>query len=146
MTDENAPFPRVLILCIAVTGGVMAAVTAQLAYARLGLDLGAAWRDMMGARTGQMRSAFAWWAIALTAFAAGVVIAWIVRLMASAQSDLAAVRWIGAAVLVVGLALVGHEAGTPTGLGPGAGAVLGLVSLTVAGLLSLLGAYFVTRR
>jgi hypothetical protein len=145
MTDDSAPFPRVLILCIAVTGGVMTAIAAQLALAHVGLDLGAVWRNMLGARTGQLRSAFAWWAIALVSFAAGFVIAWVTKLMAAAQSDLAALRWIGGSVLVVGLALIGHEAAAPSLLGPGANAALGIASLTVAGLLSLLGAYFVTR-
>ncbi|NVO15148.1 MAG: hypothetical protein HXX10_14025 [Rhodoplanes sp.] len=146
MTDDSVPFPRVLILCIAVTGGVMAAIAAQLALAHVGLDLAAVWRNMLGARTGQMRSAFAWWAIALVSFGSGLLIASVTKLMATAQSDLAALRWIGGAVLVVGLALVGHEAAVPSPLGPGANAVLGIASLTVAGILSLLGAYFVTRR
>lgn len=146
MIDDSVPFPRVLILCIAVTGGVMAAITAQLALAHVGLDLAAVWRNVLGDRTGQLRSAFAWWAIALVSFASGLIIAWVTKLMAAAQSDLAALRWIGGVVLVVGLALVGREAAAPSQLGPGANAVLGIASLTVAGLLSLLGAYFVTRR
>ncbi|RAI35909.1 hypothetical protein [Rhodoplanes roseus] len=146
MIDESAPFPRVLILCIAVTGGVMTAVVAQLALARFGLDLGAAWRALLGARTGQLRSAFAWWAIALASFASGFLIAAVAGWIGRTESRIAPLCWIGGLALVAGLAPVGHAAVQPSGLGPGANAALGIAVLTVAGLLSLLGAYFATRR
>lgn len=146
MTDDSVPFPRVLILCIAVTGGVMAAVAVQLALAHVGLDLGAMWRDLLGARTGQLRSALAWWAIALASFAAGLLIALAVKVLAAAESSLAALYWIGGIALVAGLVAVARAAAAPSDLGPGANAALGITSLTVAALLSLLGAYFVTRR
>jgi hypothetical protein len=140
------PAPRVLILCVAVLGGVAATIAAQLAFARVGLDLGAAWRDLMGMRSGQMRSAFAWWAIALTAFAAGFLIALVTRGLAATEANLAPLHWIGGLGLVVGLAMVGHAAGAPSGLSVGAATALGLTALGAAALLSLLGGYFATRR
>lgn len=144
--DGTAPSPRALILCVAVLGGVMATIAAQLAFARFGLDLGAAWRAMMGMRSGQMRSAFAWWAIAFTAFAAGFLIALVTRWLSRTEANLAILYWIGGLVLVAGLALVGHAAGAPSGLSVGAATALGLMTLSSAGLLSLLGGYFATRR
>ncbi|MFD2184239.1 hypothetical protein [Rhodoplanes azumiensis] len=144
--DETAPPARALILCVAVLGGVAATIAAQLAFARFGLDLGAAWRDMMGLRSGQMRSAFAWWAIALTAFAAGFLIALVTRWLSRTEADLAILHWIGGLALVAGLALAGHAAGAPAGLPVGAATALGLTTLAAAGLLSLLGGYFATRR
>ena len=145
-TDETALSPRALILCVAVLGGVMATIAAQLAFARFGLDLGAAWRAMMGMRSGQMRSAFAWWAIALTAFAAGFLIALVTRWLSGTEANLAILYWIGGLALVAGLAVVGHAAGAPSGLSVGASTALGLTTLADAGLLSLLGGYFATRR
>ncbi|MFL9823514.1 hypothetical protein [Rhodoplanes sp. SY1] len=146
VVDETVPSPRALVLCVAVLGGVMTTIAAQLAFARFGLDLGAAWRAMMGMRSGQMRSAFAWWAIALTAFAAGFLIALVTRWLSRTEANLAVLSWLGGLALVAGLALVGHAAGAPSGLSVGAATALGLTTLSAAALLSLLGGYFATRR
>ncbi|MBI5112344.1 MAG: hypothetical protein HZA68_10270 [Rhodovulum sp.] len=147
MSDHSPlPLPRVLVLCVAIVGGVMTAVVAQLALMRLGLDLGALWRNLMGARSGQMRAAFAWWAIALVSFVAGLAIAAAMRGLAAAGIRSPALYGIAGAALVAGLAVAGRMAAAPSDLGPGASAMLGLASLTVAGLLALLGAYFATRR
>jgi hypothetical protein len=144
--DNRPSSPRLFILGVALISGVCLSVAAQVALVHFGLDLGAVWRGLGGPRASQMRAAFAWWLIAGISFVAGLLIAVVSKYLTAHPVHSHTVRWLAGAATVVALTLIGHQAAPPPGLSPAASVGIGLAVMCVAGILSLLGAYFVVRR
>ena len=146
MTDEKKPVPRLFILGLALVSGLLISVAAQVALAKLGLDLEAVWRGLRGPQATQLRAAFAWWLIAGISFVGGFVIATSARYFSTHPVRSSGVRWVSGTILVVVLTLVARQATDRAGLSPAASVGIGLAVQCFAGVLSLLGAYFVARR
>ena len=146
MPNDQQSYPRLFVLGVTLISGVCLSVAAQAVLVHLGLDLGAVWRGLRAPQTAQLRAAFAWWLIAGISFVAGFLIAVVSKYLAAHPVHSRAVRWIAGAAAVVALTLIGHQAAAPPGLSPGASVGIGLSVMCLAGVLSLLGAYFVVRR
>jgi hypothetical protein len=146
MSDKKQPVPRVLVFAAAVSVGVLLAVVAKALLAHLGLDLGALWQTLAVPRASHLRAAFAWWLIAGLSFIGGFAIAAIAKFLMANPTRFHPLRWLGGAVTVAGLTVVGHGATAPSGLKPLANVTIGVAVLALAGVLSLLGAYFAVRR
>ncbi|EJW10046.1 hypothetical protein A33M_0665 [Rhodovulum sp. PH10] len=122
------------------------ALAARLLLDRAGLSLGALWQVAGDPTRTPMRAAIAWWLIAAAALAGGFVVAALAALDAKAGRARAALRWIGGTALLAAMVVVAHETAMPAGLPASASVVLGLSVMLLAALLSLLGAFFATRR
>lgn len=146
MPHDQQSYPRLFVLGVALISGVCLSVAAQVVLAHFGLDLGAVWRGLRGPQTAQMRAAFAWWLIAGISFVAGSLIAVLSKYLAAHPVHSQTIRWLAGAAAVVALTLIGHQAAAPPGLPPAASVGIGLAVMCLAGILSLLGAYFVVRR
>ncbi len=145
MPYDRQSVSRIFIIAAAMGGGILLAVTAQTVLAKLDLDLGAVWREL-GPKAGHLRAAFAWWLIAGICFIGGFVIAALAKYLLAHPTSLVWLRWIAGAAIVAGLTVVGRKAVAPPDLRPMASVVLGLSVLCLAGVVSLLGAFFVVRR
>jgi hypothetical protein len=145
MLEERQKTPRVLVVAAAMSAGLLIAIAAQAALAQFGLDLGAVWRGL-APRAAQLRAAFAWWLIAGVSFVAGFLFAALAKYLFAHPNRFVALRWLGGAAVIAGLVLVGRQAVAPSGLPPAASVLIGVAVLVLAGMLSLLGAFFVVRR
>lgn len=145
ITNEKQPVPRLFILGVALVSGMLLSVAAQVALARLGLDLDAVWRGVRGPQA-QLRAALAWWLIAGISFLGGFVIAALAKYFSRYPVRSAGVRWVSGAIAVAALTLVAHEATARSGLPPAASVGIGISVQCLAGVLSMLGAFFVVRR
>ncbi len=145
MQYDRQSVSRMFIIAAAMSGGVLLAVTAQTALAQLGLDLGAVWREL-GPKADQLRAAFAWWLIAGICFVGGFLIAALAKYLLANPTSLIWLRWLAAAAAVAGLTIIAKKAVAPSDLRPIATVVLGVSVLCLAGVVSLLGAFFVVRR
>jgi hypothetical protein len=136
--------PRALVYGASVTCGVLVALAAHILLGGAGLHLSGLWRPPTAAGPEQLRWALAWWVIA----GAGFVSSWLtVRMLRDVprRHRLSARDWLLAGGFVVLLASAGR------GGGAGAGAVAqsvlaSVVAMGLAGLASVLGAYFALRR
>ncbi|MGZ9073559.1 MAG: hypothetical protein ACXW3G_11755 [Rhodoplanes sp.] len=146
MHDEKQPTSRAFILGVALISGVLLSVATQAVLAHLGLDLGGLWRGLRGPQATQLRAAFAWWLIAGISFVAGLVIAALAKFLSAHPIRSGSVQWLAGAAAVVLLTIVARQATAPSGLSPAAIVGIGLSVMCVAGILSLLGAFFVVRR
>jgi hypothetical protein len=146
MAQDKQPYPRTLIFAAGTTGGILVALTAQIVLVRFGLDLAAVWRELFVSRAAQMRSAFAWWIVAGFSFLGGFLIAAFAKYFSAHWWRLRVVRWIGGAIVVGALAVVGHLASAPTGLAPAPNVVVGVTVIAASTLLAMLGAFFIVRR
>lgn len=146
MPNDHQSYPRLFVLGVALISGVCLSVAAQIALVHFGLDLGAIWRGLRGPQASQLRAAFAWWLIAGISFVAGFLIAVLSKYLTVHPVHSQTIRWLAGAAAVVALTLIGHQAAPPPGLSPAASVGIGLAVMCVAGILSLLGAYFVVRR
>lgn len=145
MLEEKQKTPRILVVGAAMSAGLLVAIAAQTALAQFGLDLGAVWRGL-APRAAQLRAAFAWWLIAGVAFVAGFLFAALARYLLANPTRFVLLRWLGGAAVIAVLVLVGRQAVAPSGLPPVASVLIGVAILLLAGMLSLLGAFFVVRR
>lgn len=145
--DANELSYRLLVIGAAISGGVLLAIVAQVMLAQFGLDLTAIWRAVGVPRAAQLRAATAWWLIAGITFIAGFAIAALVRYVVAnpgrIRSELA---WLGGAILVAGLTMVGRKATSTSEIGAFASVVTGVAVLAAGGALSLLGGIFAMRR
>src|SRR5690349_12273752 len=109
LRPETARFelPRTLIYAVALTGGVLAALAAQIWLATSGYDAGAALQGPISTKSLQLRTAGPWWAIAGAAFiVSGLSAAILNRPLRWRQFGL--LRWVVAALVLFGLAHIGH--------------------------------------
>ncbi|MCC6888545.1 MAG: hypothetical protein IT536_08435 [Hyphomicrobiales bacterium] len=138
--------PRPLVLTVATTCGVLAAIAAQIVLARRGIELAGVWRELLSARGLQLRAAAAWWMMAASAFLAGLVVAALLSRFPLPWLRFRLLRWVGALLLVAALAHIGHGAAMKAGIAPGIHAAASFVALLAAALMALFGAYFAARR
>lgn len=146
MPDQKQPVPRLFILGLALVGGMLLSVVAQVALMHFGLDLGALWRSMSIPRSAQLRAAFAWWLIAGITFVGGFVIGALTKYFSAHPISSNRVRWAAGVAMTAIFVYVAHEAVAPTGLSPAASVGIGLAVQCLSGVLALLGAFFVVRR
>jgi hypothetical protein len=146
MPDDKQTISRALILGVALISGMLLSIAAQALLAHLGLDLGAVWRGLRAPQAAQLRAAFAWWLIAGISFVAGFVIAALAKYFSAHPIRSPRLRWLAGAAAVAALTVIGQQATAPSGLSPAASVGIGLAVMCLAGVLSLLGAFFVVRR
>lgn len=138
--------PRSLVLVTAMTCGVLAAIAAQIVLAQRGIELAGVWSDFLAARGGQLRAAGAWWMMAGSALFTGALVAGILSRFALPWLRFRLLRWILAALLVAGLAHIGHAAAARAGLAVGVHTAASVAALIAAALSGLFGAYFAAKR
>ena len=137
--------PGVLIYCVALTAGVLAALAVQIWFTSAGYDPVAVWQDLFASKRLQLRAAGPWWAMAGAAFiASGATAAALSRLPLPWRRR-RVIRWILATLLVFALAHIGHSAPGPTSTHAGTQVAVSIAALLVAAAMALVGAYL-TRR
>ena len=135
---------RPVLVVAAIAGGVMAAMIVEIMLARRGLILTGAWQGVMRSGGTQIHAALAWWAITGAAFVASFVIA-----MATSRFTwlyFRSLRWVGAAALVLALAMIGDAIPLAEAEAAGHHALATLMALCVAMLMAGFGAFFAVRR
>ena len=122
----------------------MAAMIVEITLARRGLVLTGASQGVMRSGGTQIHAALAWWAITGAAFVASFVIA-----MATSRFTwlyFRSLRWVGAAALVLALAMIGDAIPLAEAEAAGHHALATLMALCVAMLMAGFGAFFAVRR
>jgi hypothetical protein len=135
---------RPVLVVAAIAGGVMAAMIVEITLARRGLVLTGASQGVMRSGGTQIHAALAWWAITGAAFVASFVIA-----MATSRFTwlyFRSLRWVGAAALVLALAMIGDAIPLAEAEAAGHHALATLMALCVAMLMAGFGAFFAVRR
>jgi hypothetical protein len=134
MQQEDKVAVRRLARATGVIAGTVAALAAQIFLARMNVELAMAWHDL----TAQIKSALAWWGVALVALIVGYVAAALTTFMMLHWWPLRLLRWLVGTAIVAELAVIGHAAGTPMSADAGlhvgaslAGAVLAMVTATI---------------
>src|SRR5947208_14702544 len=117
---HHAGPPRPLVYVIAVTCGVLAAMTVQLLLSRAGIELAGAWESLFS-RVPQVRSAGIWWLMVGSAVLVGAAVAGILSRLSWPWHRFPALRWIWAAV---GLSAVGAGGHSPPAAVHSAGAAV----------------------
>jgi hypothetical protein len=133
--------PRALIFTTALTCGVLAALALQIYLSRTGNDLVSFWQNPRSAR-----ALFPWWTSASLAAVVGFVTAAALSHLPLPWRRFRFVRWVVGAVLVFGLAEIGHSAGAASGTSAGANLAASLGALVFSTLMAMFGAYFTVRR
>jgi hypothetical protein len=138
MQQEDKVTVRRLARATGVIAGTLAALAAQIYLARMNVELAMAWRELFVTWTAQIKSAVAWWGVALIALIVGYVAAALTTFMMLHWWPLRLLRWICGTAIVVELAIIGHAAGAATSADAGlhvgaslAGAVLAMVTATI---------------
>src|SRR3954467_15051129 len=108
----HSDVPRTAVYTTGMTSGVLAAMAVQILMSRAGIDLANVWRSLFSAQGLQLQSAGAWWLMAGSAFLASAVVVASLSRLPLPWHGLRGLRWAAGAVLVFGLAEVGHIAGT----------------------------------
>lgn len=138
--------PRSLVLTVATTCGVLAAIAAQIVLAQRGIELAGVWRELLSARGLQLRAAGAWWMMAASAFLAGALVAAVLSRFALPWLRFRLLRWVAGAMLVAAVAHVGHGAAMKAGVAVGIHTAASVAALVAAALMALFGAYFAAKR
>lgn len=146
MSDDKQPISRAYVLGLALVCGFLLSIAVRTILAHTGLDLAALWRGLHGPQAAQLKAAFVWWLLAAFAVASGLVIAIVTKVLSRHPIRSPALCWIAGAIFVTAATALGHEAAAPSDLPPAASVGIGLVSMGLTGVLSLLGAFFVVRR
>jgi hypothetical protein len=138
--------PHALVLIVATTCGVLAAIAAQIALAQRGIELAGVWRELLSARGVQLRAAGAWWIMAASALLAGALVAGALSRFPLPWLGFRVPRWIAGAAVVGALAHIGHGAAMKAGVAVGIHAAASFAALCAAALTALFGAYFAAKR
>jgi hypothetical protein len=138
--------PRPLVLIVATTCGVLAAIAAQIVLAQRGIELAGVWREFLSARGVHLRAAGAWWIMAATALLAGALVAGALSRSPLPWLGFRLPRWIVGGALVGVLAHIGHGAAMQAGVAVGIHAAASFAALCAAALTALFGAYFAAKR
>jgi hypothetical protein len=104
------------------------------------------WRDLFASSTVHVKSALAWWLVAGTALVGGFIAAAVTRFLLVNWWPLRLLRWILGAVIVAGLAMVGHVASEPAELDSAISVAANLSVMVAALLAASVGAFFAARR
>src|SRR5688572_6336163 len=138
--------PRVLTLATGVTCGVLAAMAALIVLSRGGIELAGVWREILSAKGLQLRAAGAWWLMAASAFLVGAAVTGALSRLPLPWHRFRLLRWLAGAVLVFGLAHVGHAAALKSGASVNFHVAATFAALCAAVLMALFGAYFALKR
>ena len=147
--DATTAVSNSVLICIALTSGAMFGMASQTALHHFGLDLGSLHSDLIVDRVVQSRSAMAWWGWWVAAVASFFIGPFSVRLARYLIANwwlFRELRLFLSAVLVLGLAIIGHLPAAPLRLDVTAGAAVGAVVATLSALLSVLGARLAAAR
>lgn len=137
--------PRPLVLVVATTCGVLAAIAAQVVLAQRGIELGDIWRDL-SIRGRQLRAAAAWWAMAGAGLLTGALVAAALSRFPLPWLSFRLLRWFGGALVVAVLAHIGHSAAMKAGVSVGIHTAASFAAVCLAALAALMGAYFAAKR
>jgi len=138
--------PRPLIYVTAVACGVFAAMAMQILLRAAAIDLAASWQTLFSAQALQLRSAGPWWLMIGGGFLIGAATAAALSRLPLPWHRLRLLRWLLSALLVAGLAEVGHLASKVPAASGGAHLAVSLAALGGAALMALFGAHFAIRR
>ena len=146
MQPSKRELPGVLIYLVALTAGVLAALAVQMWFTAAGYDPASVWQDLVSSKRLDLRAAGPWWAMAGAAFIASGATAAALSRLPLPWRRLRMVRWILGALLVFGLAHIGHSgAAAAESAHLGTQLAVNLGALLVAAVLAIIGA-FLTRR
>jgi hypothetical protein len=137
--------PHPLVLAVATTCGVLAAIAAQIMLAQRGIELAGVWREI-STRGFQLRAAGAWWGTAGSALLVGAAVAGALSRFSLPWLRFRLLRWIAGATLVAALAHVGHSAAMKAGISVGIHSAASFAAVCAAALTALFGAYFAAKR
>lgn len=146
MSDPRPALPHALVFWTGITCGLLASLALQILLNQRGLLLAAIWREAAAGGGLSLRSALVWWVLAGTAFAAGAVAVYLLSRWPPPWQGLRAVRWLAAAVVVVGLADIARRAEVPPNTSPGLQVLSSAAAATVATLMAMFGAFFARPR
>jgi hypothetical protein len=142
---SRTEFSHVLIFAVAITAGVLSALALQIWLTAAGYEPATAWQQVLSTKA-QLRTAGPWWGIAGVSFIAAGVCASALSWFPLPWRRFRTLRWALGALVIFGLAHIGHSAVTPGGVGSETLVAANLAALTVAALMALLGAFITARR
>jgi hypothetical protein len=146
MQQEDKVTVRRLARATGVIAGTLAALAIQIYLARLNVELAMAWHDLFVTWTAQIKSALAWWGVALIALIVGYVAAALTTFMMLHWWPLRLLRWICGTAIVVELAIIGHAAGAATSADAGLHVGASLAAAVLAMVTATIGAGFGARK
>ena len=138
--------PRALTIATGVACGVLAAMAALIMLSRTGIELAGVWRELLAAKGLQLRAAGAWWLMAASAFLVGAAVTGALSRLPLPWHRFRLLRWAIGAVLVFGLAHVGHAAALKSGASVAVHTAATFAALAAAALMALFGANFALKR
>ena len=136
---------RALPLLAALTGGALLAPTLQILLSTRGLQISDILQNATTGNPLSLRAALVWWIIAGSALVAGAMIARPLAQFAPPWRRNRALRWIVGAMIVFGLAHVGHGATFPEGTSLPVYLIASAVALGIAAVMAAIGAIFAMR-
>ena len=136
---------KALPFLFAITGGVVLVMGLQVPLSVRGWQVADIWRDMLAGTPVNLKAAAVWWMIALAALVIGAVIARPLWLYAPPWRRNRLIRWIFGALLLAGLAHVGHSAGIPEGVSALVYLLASTMVIIIAALMAAIGAIFAMR-
>jgi hypothetical protein len=130
----------------ALTCGVLGGLTAQILLQWRGIEIGTMW--LMATSGGSLngRVALSWWIIPGTALLIAMATGALMSGTALKGRSTRLLRWILGALLVYGLAEVGHGAEAPANVPAGIHLLSSFTALCLATVMAMLGAFFAIRR
>ena len=137
---------RTSIYTTALTCGVLAALTLQIALGAAGFDFVGLWRNLLSTEALQLRTAGPWWGIASLAFVVGGATAAALSRFPPPWRRFRLLRWVAGAAIVLLLAHVGHGARAPEAVPAWAHVAATLGALGVAAFMAICGAFVTVRR
>lgn len=135
-----------LIFGAAVTCGTFAALAAHILLRGAGIELVAMWRHLAPSNAAETKAALAWWATAGSALAASWIAVVMLKARPIARRRARLLQWLLAAVLIVGLAGIGHSSAAPANLAVVYKVAGSLAALGLGALMALCGTHFAMKR
>jgi hypothetical protein len=135
-----------LIFAAAVTCGTFAALAAHILLRGAGIELVAMWRHLAPSNAAETKAALAWWVTAGAALAASWIAVVMLKARPIARQRARRLQWLLAAVLVIGLAGIGHSAAAPANLAVVYKVAGSLAALGLGALMALCGTHFAMKR
>jgi hypothetical protein len=145
MQQEDKATVRLLAFATGVIAGTFAALAAQIYLASPNAELATAWKELFVTWPAQIKSALAWWGVALVALIIGYIATALTRFMMLHWWPLRLLRWIAGTAIVAELAVIGHAAGASVSAEAGAHVGASLVGVLLAMATATIGAGFGTR-
>jgi hypothetical protein len=146
MTQMQRELSPGLIFGTAVTCGTFAALAAHILLRGAGIELVAMWRHLAPSNAAETKAALAWWATAGSALAASWIAVVMLKARPIARRRARLLQWLLAAVLIVGLAGIGHSSAAPANLAVVYKVAGSLAALGLGALMALCGTHFAMKR